>query len=144
LIAFFQDWPCSLERCQRFFITDDARRRFCNSKHQREYDTEASKARVKLSREKQKAKAQGLTPPTKKVEPSQSPIMDWQRFADFLKLVNGNIIPGSELAMFIKRKIPGEWRTVTGWLKDKRSPNTIWATVAENTKDTFRDFWGKV
>ena len=130
-------------RCRRFFVTDDARRKFCTAKHQRDYDAEASKMRVKASREKQKADAQGLKPPEKKLpEPPPSLITDAHRFADFLKMANGSIIPGSREALFIKKKIPGEWRTVMGWLKDERPPDAIWTTVAENTKDTFRDFWG--
>lgn len=130
-------------QCRRFFITDDARRRFCKAKHQREYDAQASKARVAASRERQKAKALGLKPPKKKAkEPPISSVTDEQRFADFLQMANGSVIPGSELALFIEKKVRGEWRTVTGWLKDKHSPDAIWTGITENTKDAFRDFWG--
>jgi len=56
----------------------------------------------------------------------------------FLTQVKGNVIPGSDLANFIKRRLPGEWKTVQSWLKDKRSHDIIWDSVADRTKLIFR------
>ncbi|MBI4524375.1 MAG: hypothetical protein HY695_11260 [Deltaproteobacteria bacterium] len=131
--------------CGRFFVTDDARRRFCIGKHQREYDREASKARVKVSREKKKEKRLGIKPAKRKAKEPPSLITEPQRFAEFLNLARGNVIPRSELALFIKRKIPGDWRTVKGWLRKNESPDAIWLKVSDKTKDVFReDLWKAV
>jgi hypothetical protein len=132
---------CSLVGCKTFFETKDARQRFCTSKHQRALDREAAKVRVRLFRERQKAKAQGLKPPAResKAVPKIT-ITEAQRFGEFLKLAHGNsvLLPDTEEGLFIKRKLPGEWNTVFSWLKDKRLPDAIWDSLTDQTKDAFR------
>lgn len=106
-----------------------------------EYDRTASKERVKKSRERQKANRFGQASPKRK--PKETPIIpisEEQRFADFLQLARGNNTPEHE-RLFIKRKLPGEWKIVFEWLKEKR-PDTIWLGLNEKTKAIFRRAFG--
>jgi hypothetical protein len=132
---------CLLKSCRLFFDTDDARRKFCKEEHQRLYDAEASKERVKASRKRAKAKKQGLTPPKREAkETPPSPITDAQRFEDFLRRAQGSVQEGSDLALIIK-KIPGKWPQVRKWFAKKTTPDAMWAALPETTKYVFRREW---
>lgn len=131
---------CLLAGCGAFFETKDKRRRFCTAKHQRALDRGAAKARVALFRERQKAKTQGLKPPARKSKAVPTiAITEAQKFGQFLTLTKGLAIPDSKYAPFIKRKLPGEWKTVFSWLEDKRPPEAIWDNLPARTKNAFRD-----
>lgn len=129
--------------CKCFFVTDDRRRKFCGPPHQQAYNASTAAQRVKLSREKRKAKkANSIRVPKKKaLEPLPPAITEAQQFASFLEQTKGAVIPDSELALFIKKQIPGDWQTIRNWYKQSQSQSTdaIWDSVAAQTKKCFRE-----
>jgi len=68
-------------------------------------------------------------------------IGDEQRFAEFLNRTKGSVPAGTELALFIKRKIPGDWRMVKSWHTKNQAPGVIWSNLPPRTKWVFRVFW---
>ena len=134
--------------CKCFFITDDKRRKFCGSIHQRAYNASTAAQRVQLSREKKKAaKADSIRPKRNPLKPVPPPITEAEQFASFLEQTKGALIPGSELAVFIKKRIPGDWQTIRNWYKQSKSRTTdaIWDSVAARTKEFFREeLWHSV
>jgi hypothetical protein len=121
--------------CKSFFQTDDARRQFCTTTHQKEHDAAASKARMKLSRQRRET---GVKPPKKKAKDAlPSLVSDEKLFADFLESSKGSVNQGDDLPMFVKRRIPGDWRTVRKWYS--QAPAQIWAELSDQTKQMFRN-----
>jgi len=63
-----------------------------------------------------------------------------REFGTFLKKADDNVVAGSDLGLFIKRKL--DWRTVDDWIKEMKngkSVKQIWEGLSEPTRDGLRD-----
>ena len=66
------------------------------------------------------------------------------QFEAFLTLARGNVQNQLKVGKFIKKRIFGDWTTVVGWLKAKKtgfSTADIWSAIPNNTKQTLRQFF---
>lgn len=127
-------------KCQRFFLAEDPRKKYCGDECRESYHGgEKAKERVRKSRNRKKleearAKRRARAGATEKQKGIQA-------FIIFLKKATGGLKSQTEIGPITKR-IPGKWRTIDGWLKalkNGRTPEQIWKTLPNQVKNIFVD-----
>lgn len=126
-------------QCRKFFVAGNTRGQFCSTRCKTEFhnirrqkEGYFSDRRNKKERERRKEQSQAREP------------VEAQKFKVFLGAAKGNVIAGSKIGLFIKRKIPGEWNTVNEWLNEQRdgkTPEQIWNRLPNQMKEILRDYW---
>ena len=124
-------------QCRKFFVAGNTRGQFCSSQCKTKFhnirrlkEGYFSDWRNKKERERRKKQSQAREQ------------VEAQKFKAFLEVARGKVVAGSDIALFIKKKIPGDWSTVNGWLKEKKkSPEQIWKALPNKVKELFKELF---
>jgi hypothetical protein len=121
--------------CRKYFVTQRTIQQCCSRSCNTEYQNKRTgpiRTRNYRARKAERAKS---------AEAESDAAADEQRFAEFLNRTKGSVYAGSDLALFIKRKIPGDWRTVKRWHTINQAADSVWLNLPPGTKGVFREFW---
>lgn len=124
--------------CKKLFLAANLKRQFCKNRCKDNFHNKSRlecgyfserrrKKRVEREQEQRRARRRE----------------DIQRFTRFLQKAGGKVQAGSEIGLFIKKKIPGGWKIVNGWLKERngKSVDQIWNSLSNGVKELFRQYW---
>jgi hypothetical protein len=114
--------------CGTYFVTQRIDKQSCSRDCNTHYQNKSrGPAYMKKWRQKRTKKA--------------GAVADKQRFAEFLNRTKGNVPAGSDMALFIKRKIPGGWQAVKSWHTNNQPAYVVWSNLPSRMKTVLREFW---
>lgn len=126
-------------QCRRFFVAGNTRGQFCGTRCKTKFHNIRRLKEGYFSDWRNKKESQ-----RRNDERRARKEVEAQKFKAFLGAARGKVIAGSEIALFIKKKIPGGWSTVNGWLneeKNGKTPEQIWDDLPDQAKEILRDYW---
>jgi hypothetical protein len=122
--------------CRKFFWTTDLKRRFCGNSCK---DTFNNRVRAEegyfAARRAEKKHEQRR---------KESRQIDTGKFRQFLLMAKREATKGGATAIFIKQKVPGDWKVAEGWLKQLgggKKAEAIWKDLPSQTKKILRGYW---
>jgi hypothetical protein len=125
------------KECEKFFVAEDLRQKFCNPQCTRLHHDKEAADRVRRSRKRKKVREGRKRRETTRRNHVRC-------FGLFLKKAGGGVKQQTEVGPFFKKKVPGAWNTVTVWLRQQRdgtSPRDIWVRLSSQIRKILRELF---
>jgi hypothetical protein len=127
--------------CVKVFLVSDLKQRFCEDSCRVDFNNKIRSERGYFSERRREKRAE-----LEKEQKRLRERVDIQKFTTFLQRAGRRVQAESEIGLFIKKKVPGDWNSVNGWLKEmnRKSVEQIWNSVPNKVKGVFRDYFREV